>query len=233
MGTSKEDLKFALEHLSSVLESISKKLDRNIVSQIVLSFLAYLYLREPRVVESVLRSLKLMDIPPELFQIAAPAILIYLFTSWSYGSFQYIRVRKNLEEAYKEYFDVLWASNTIKDSLDKEMFVPHSGFKYLYQANLSSDKVDHWVLHLALLPLTLVVSANTSISVFYAAHYLPNVYPINLVVAAAMIATYAIFYLQFYRKMKDFVWYQEWVVALAFINVFAGGNLILYLAERS
>jgi len=229
MATSKEDLKYAIDNLSRVLGSISTKLDRNIVSQIVLTFLAYLYLREPKVVESVLRSMKLMDIPPELFQIAAPAILTYLFMSWSYGSFQYIRVRKNLEDAYKEYFDSLWASKTVADSLQREMFVPHSGFKYLYQANFNPNRVDRLILHLALLPLTLVVSASTSISIFYVAHYLPN--PFNLIVML-IIATYGLFYVQFYRNMADFEWYQDWVILLALINLLAGGNLILFLAER-
>jgi hypothetical protein len=227
MAPQEEHLKFAIEQMSHVLESLSKKLDRNIISQIVMSFLAYLYLMEPDVVASALGSLKEMEIPPELFQIAAPTVLIYLFMSWSYCSHQFIRVRKILEDAHKKYFGFPSADSITNAAINHDAFIPHSAFKYLYQANPSRKAFDRVILSLALLPLILVVSASTSLSLFYATRYLPS----NLTILAVPIigAIYITFYVQFYRKMKDFEWYQGWLLFLALINVVAGGFFITFL----
>ena len=212
---------FEIESTTSVLEQVSKRLDKNLNLQFIFSFIALLFVFDETILQKTIRISPLdIEVSAGFLRILMPAILLKLFMDWSLDSYEYILVRCNMGR--------LLVSEGLGDRW--ELVVPSSAYKYIYNTQSMYDNESKLSIlasraaHFGLTAVVLaVISFNVGLVSYYGCKYLSSFLP-TAAILISIVLFYGVYYLINFKALRDVVnvwWYRPYLVILAFGNLIA------------
>lgn len=109
-----------MQLLETKTETITKRLDRNWLQQLLVGALGLAYLLYPEVAENVVKAMQLKDLPLSYFSIAIPALLFYTFIHFGYILNYFMKMRELYDAQASLYYSRTMKPDDIRLLLEKQ-----------------------------------------------------------------------------------------------------------------